>query len=89
MQPLLGQVCAKSCNIFQKQVDGKCVCSDNLVWDGFMCRPQPDDTWEDNTAACAGAYMVVSWDGLSCIPQCGDNEKVVDGRCEVHRAMSG
>ena len=46
-----------------------------------MCSLPKDDTWGDHKAACAGAYMVVSLDGLSCIPQCGDNEKAVEGRC--------
>ena len=87
LKPLYGQVCVQKCGQFQVQEGDKCVCASGLLPSGSKCVLPENKKWADFLSICAASGMVVSLDGESCIPQCGDNEKVVNSRCTCKESV--
>lgn len=81
LKPVYGQVCVRACGKHQVSDGTSCKCIDGLVPGFNRCVPPDDKSWVDFAPTCAAAGMVVSFNGSSCDVGCGDDEKVVDGRC--------
>lgn len=81
LKPLSGQICVSTCGKFQISDGAQCACADGLESRGGECVPPDGTTWANFTHACVAAGLVVSLDGISCVVQCDEQEKIVNGRC--------